>query len=594
MFVDLASLGAGTWQAFERSVCRLLLCEGFEGVRLVGRSSDGGADVIGRKGGKRWLFQAKKWNRPVGMAVVEETTRALRTYQADIPVIVSMNGFEPPVLDAQAMLHSEGVPLQLWSGAKLAERAHALPDVSIAERSGSFVARPYQEAAIDDLTRQFLDGHSRKAMIVLATGLGKTFVAAEWIRRVRSSKPIRLLVLAHTNELVYQLERAFWPFLRPSQTTLVWNGYERQTIESLSNADVAFACVDSVHSWVSRGGAMPFFDIVIVDECHHAGSPTYASVLHALGTHPNGGPFLLGMTATPWRADEVELEPLFGTPSTVIDLVTGMRNGFLANVDYRMYTSNVDWNRLNQLGHSGLTPKAINRALFISEWDDGVVYALKEAWAEQPSPRALVFCGTIDHAIQMRDRVNALGFCKAAAVFSAGSAGQSMQPWERNRILSDFEDGRIGVVCAVDIFNEGIDVPDVNILVFQRVTHSRRIFIQQLGRGLRLAPGKDRVVVLDFVSDVRRFAAGLDLKDKIGVDDGATGKGRPMRVKLNNSVRFVRVGGEDPTAESFLRNWLDDVAAIEAAGEDSSVLKFPPQLSPSPQAPRDLADRAKD
>src|SRR5207249_8213886 len=107
-------------------------------------------------------------------------------------------------------------------------------------------------------------------------------------------------------------------------------------------------------------------------------------------------------------------------------------------------------------------------------------------------------------------------FCSAAAIYSKTSTGKSMAPYERNRVLSDFHDGVVDVVCAVDIFNEGVDVPDVNIIVFQRVTHSRRIFIQQLGRGLRLAPGKDRVIVLDFVSDIRRFAAGLDLKDELG------------------------------------------------------------------------------
>ena len=100
-----------------------------------------------------------------------------------------------------------------------------------------------------------------------------------------------------------------------------------------------------------------------------------------------------------------------------------------------------------------------------------------------------------------------------------------MAPYERNRVLSDFHDGTVDVVCAVDIFNEGVDVPDVNIIVFQRVTHSRRIFIQQLGRGLRLAPGKEKVIVLDFVSDIRRFAAGLDLKDKLETasDGGRSG-----------------------------------------------------------------------
>jgi len=153
-----------------------------------------------------------------------------------------------------------------------------------------------------------------------------------------------------------------------------------------------------------------------------------------------------------------------------------------------------------------------------------------------------------------------------------------MAPYERNRVLSDFHDGVVDVVCAVDIFNEGVDVPDVNIIVFQRVTHSRRIFIQQLGRGLRLAPGKDKVIVLDFVSDIRRFAAGIDLKDKL--EDGQRPRdGGSIRVRLPNSVKFKRVGQEnDPETESFLRHWLEDVAAVEAAGEDASILKFPPPL----------------
>lgn len=125
----------------------------------------------------------------------------------------------------------------------------------------------------------------------------------------------------------------------------------------------------------------------------------------------------------------------------------------------------------------------------------------------------------------------------------------------------------------MDIFNEGIDVPDVNIIVFQRVTHSRRIFIQQLGRGLRIAEGKDRVIVLDFVSDIRRFAAGISLKDSLEPHDKGT-----VRIDLPNKVTFMKVGGEDPGTESFLRQWLDDVVAIEESDDDASVLKFPPLM----------------
>ena len=137
--------------------------------------------------------------------------------------------------------------------------------------------------------------------------------------------------------------------------------------------------------------------------------------------------------------------------------------------------------------------------------------------------------------------------------------------------MCDFSDGLINVICAVDVFNEGIDVPDVNIIVFQRVTHSRRIFIQQLGRGLRISNDKNKVIVLDFVSDIRRFAAGIDLKDRLSSRES-------KRVDIPNKVTFRKVGGEDPKTEMFLREWLDDIASIEDANEDASILKYPPRV----------------
>lgn len=240
-----------------------------------------------------------------------------------------------------------------------------------------------------------------------------------------------------------------------------------------------------------------------------------------------------------------------------------------------MFTDNINWDSLKDIQGKSFSPKQINRTLFINQWDDAVVYQLRDAWKEQPNPRAIVFCGTIEHAIIMRDKINSLGFCNAEAIYSGASGGgyEPMSQFKRNRILSDFSEGIINVVCAVDIFNEGIDVPDVNILVFQRVTHSRRIFIQQLGRGLRISEGKDKVIVLDFVSDIRRFAAGISLKDSLSHSDtGAT------RINLPNKVTFMKVGGEDPQTESFLRQWLDDVVAIEDSEDDASVLRFPPLL----------------
>ena len=559
------------WQAFERNLCRLLTYEGYDNVRLVGQTGDHGADVTGNKAGKKWLFQAKHWKKPVGLDVAQETINAVYEYKADIPVIVSSNGFDAAVKSYQSTLLARKIPLQLWDSNTLVSRTKRLPDKTYNTKE----PRDYQSPAIDEIVNAYFAGDGNRALVVMATGLGKTFVAAESVRRIRANNPCKVLVCAHTNDLVYQLEKAFWPFLKPSEKTLIWNSYERPTAEMLDGADMTFACVDSVSGWIEAGKELPDYGILLVDECHHVGSSMYDRVFDALSAGKPGGSFALGLTATPWRPDETDLTQYFGEPRVTIDMVTGLNKGFLANVDYRMYTDNINWDALqNVQGHS-FSPKQINRTLFINQWDDSVVYTLRDAWSEQPNPRAIVFCGTIEHALIMRDKINTLGFCKAEAIYS-GNAGNEYEPlsqYKRNRILSDFSDGTVNVVCVVDIFNEGIDVPDVNILVFQRVTHSRRIFIQQLGRGLRISEGKDKVIVLDFVSDIRRFAAGIALKDAVTPHDT-----QPVRIDIPNKVTFMKVGGEDPESESFLRQWLDDVAAIEDSDEDASVLRFPPLL----------------
>lgn len=569
MFVDAEIIRSSSWQCFERLICRLVLAEGFSSARVVGQSNDHGADVIASRNGIRWVLQAKYWNKPVGVDVIDETLRAAQTYNAKIPVIVAKSGFDAKALEHQRNLLANGIPLQLWDVNALVSRARRLGN----DVPNKHKPRPYQEDAIQGIVSAYAN-KKNCALAVMATGLGKTFVAAEAVRRIYKLNPkAKVLVLAHTNPLVYQLERSFWKFMTKEQTSVVWNGYEEPSSIQIENADFVFACVNSVSDYINRNDDFHRFDLIVVDECHHAGSSMYTRVFQHTNAGKNGGPFLLGLTATPWRPDEVDLSNIFGETVVCIDMVEGLKKGFLSNVDYRMYTDNIDWDALRDLQGQSFTPKQINRTLFIEQWDDSVVYELKKTWNEQPNPRAIVFCGTIDHANIMCAKLNALGFCNAAAIYSNSGNGYTMTQFEKNKILSDFTDGTINVVCTVDIFNEGIDVPDVNILVFQRVTHSRRIFIQQLGRGLRISENKDKVIVLDFVSDIRRFAAGIELKD--GLESGPK---HPTRISLPNTVTFKKVTGEDPDTERFLRVWLDDIAAIEESGENSSVLKFPPIL----------------
>lgn len=566
-FISDELFSYGPWQAMERAVARLMMHGMFEDVRLVGRTGDGGADVLANRFGQRYIVQVKfRGSGNIGNEVVDEVLEASRRYRAEIPVLATNRFFRTGVYQRQATLQASGILLQLWDCTKLKKECGLLPENSRCVKH----PRKYQESPIKNTADSFLSGDKRSGIIIMATGLGKTFVAACAIRQLLDSNPERLrrvLVLAHTNELVYQLERSFWPFLSKYHRTAVWNGHEKGDLES---SIISFACTDSVSNELKKSGELPvLYDMIVIDEAHHAGSPTYVDLIEETKAGTHSGPFLLGMTATPWRSDEQDIEKLFTEKFCCIDIVQGMAQGYLTNIDYRMHVDNINWKQLTKI--KSVTPRALNRTLFIKEWDDAVVDCLHRTWGEVKHPKGIVFCSRVDHAITMRDRINASGFTRAAVIHGGTYNGKKMNLVERSATLCDFVDGIIGIICAVDIFNEGIDVPDVNILVFQRVTHSRRIFVQQLGRGLRISPGKDKVIVLDFVSDVRRFAAGLDLKNKLG--------STPRYLKLGNPIKFVNKTGEDPRAESFLREWLEDVAAIQYAGEDAHVLKYPPTLN---------------
>lgn len=577
---------SSTWQGLERLVVRLLTLKNFEHVWLVGGSGDGGADVIatlpGREGlpERRWLIQVKRYKSPVGEEVGKETLKALVRYQAHVPVIVSSSGFTASVHKWKDELRrQQGISLQLWDAATIESLGRELPGEPLVLRPGSTLRlRDYQEEGISRILERYFDRVSRSALVVLATGLGKTVTAAEAVRRIRvqSQRSLRVLVLAHTIDLVHQLERSFWPFMSSEDASCIIGGGQRpSSFDELSQFAFVFAVRDSV--WEAQEREVfpnDIFDIVVVDECHHLGARTYEDVLDRLEAGTNAGPFLMGLTATPWRPGGESLGPRFDDPVVEVDLPRGLRDGYLANVDYRIFTDNVDWERLRTEKGDRYTPEKINRTLFISEWDDGVIERTREAWSELAGVRrGIVFCGTIAHANTVAQKINQLGFATASVLSSKGADGRALSTVERSRILWDFASGKIEILCAVDVLNEGIDVPDVNLVVFQRVTHSRRIFIQQLGRGLRLRPGKEKVVVLDFVTDIRRFAEGLIL-DRALDDDGPR-PGDAKHISQRSKVTFMRRTEEDFDSKAFLTQWLKDMENVASAGEDASVLAFP-------------------
>lgn len=563
-FINDKLLKDGPWQALERTVARLMQHGNFSDVRLVGRTGDEGADILGSLNGKRWVVQVKYHSHmSVGIDVVNEVMNAMKLYHADVPVLATNTLFTDEVSKYKQNLLLNGINLQLWDKYALKRQINNLPDESTKLKS----PREYQKNPINNIVNSINEETDKSGLVVMATGLGKTFVASEAIRRIKSDNYIgvdKVLILAHTNELVYQLERSFWPTMKKNISSAIWNGVEKGDIV---NSEYTFACINSVISWLEKYNELPTeYKLIVIDEAHHSASGFYKKLIEYTKAGKPTGPYLLGLTATPWRMDNQDINQIFENQLCSIDLIQGMGNGYLSNVDYRMHTDNINWDVLVET--KDVTPKALNKTLFIEEWNDAVIDVLQKTMSEVTNPRVIVFCSNISHAHTVRDKINSRRFAKAAVIYSGVFNGNRMTPVDRSTTLCDFSDGRVQVICAVDIFNEGIDVPDVNILVFQRVTHSRRIFVQQLGRGLRLSEGKDKVIVLDFVSDIRRFAAGIEMATELNRS--------PIYIKLGNPVKFMNKSGGDPNAGKFLTAWLSDAAKIQDASDNDPVLKFPP------------------
>ncbi len=278
----------------------------------------------------------------------------------------------------------------------------------------------------------------------------------------------------------------------------------------------------------------------MVDETHHVSeSGTYQKLLDLLASAKQ-----FGVTATPWRGDQYDITHRFGPASYSMGIAEGMLGGFLAQVDYRLYIDNVDWETVQRASEHGYSVKELNEKLFLPQRDEAVVDYLVDAWSNVRDPRAIIYCQTIEHAERIADLLarSSPNWRRATSIHSRQTRR------DREVLLSDFRLGRVPIVTARDIFNEGLDVPDVNIICFLRVTHSRRIFVQQLGRGLRLHEGKERVLVLDFATDIRRVAAALDLKRKLRALRSETEileLGGAAHITFNNEAVGYSHGGVD-------------------------------------------------
>jgi len=553
-FLDERRLMNGPWRAFERDIGRMLIANGFDDVRIVGGSGDRGADVLGVKRGELWVIQAKHTtNAPPPRSAVEEVVEAGAFYRADRMVVACSRHPGQGILEERDRFAKLGIKVEIMGPSKLQRAVEDAPTYPRCRRS----LRPYQVDAVEAFKEALVS--SGKAQVVLATGLGKTVVMAETVAELYRESRIeggRALVLAHTRDIVDQLHQSFWSQLPKTIPTHRLEGGE---VPSFWDG-ITFATIQSV---LGRVDDLPRFGLVLVDEAHHVGSDTFLQAIAALSP-----PMLGGATATPWRGDGFDIDRLLGPAVVQIGIEEGLRRGFLSEVDYRLLADNVDWEIVKDLSRHKYSLAELNRRLIIPTRDEEAARILRESFDKEGRRAGIVFSPTTVHAQHMAAMLRSFDLRSEAIV-------GELAPRERDRLMSAFRRGDLDVVTSVDLFNEGVDVPDVDVIAFMRVTHSRRIFVQQLGRGLRVSPRKDKVMVLDFVSDLRRIAEVIRL-------DGATRTGEsPIeRLGLGESI----VSFHDASAGSFVMEWLRDQADLLLREGDPS-LELPRFDFPEPVAP---------
>ena len=376
--------------------------------------------------------------------------------------------------------------------------------------------RPWQKEALQSLAK-IRDQKFTKALVAVATGLGKTWLAAFDVIELGKSlgRCPKLLVVAHRAEILTQAELTLRTALQFAALKYGWNmpivrwfdGDEETLV-----ADIVVASIQKL-SRQTKGISENLerigknvFDYCVIDEVHHAHAPSYRRLLARLQSR-----FTLGLTATPERTDGIDVATLFddilAAQATIGD---GIGEGSLVPFRYRGLKDDVDFEQIPwRNGKFDLT--VLEERLENSK-------RMERLWAEwlatdgNKISKTVVFCVSKRHALFARNWLRRKGV-SCAAIFSQGDVtgpdGREEKSDSRIESIQRFSKGDLSALCVVDLFNEGVDIPLIDRVVMLRPTESKVVFLQQLGRGLRAAEGKTRLTIIDFVGNHKVFANRL-------------------------------------------------------------------------------------
>lgn len=376
------------------------------------------------------------------------------------------DGRSHPLTD-ELIAEYEPAPPYVPEVAEVIEAPAALPE-----------PRPIQQEALTALAATRSSGF-RAGMVTMATGLGKTWLAAFDASQMGAA---RVLFIAHREEILKQSRDVFRQVM-PTATMGLYTGDDKQP-----DADFVFATVQTMSRYLGQFPA-DSFDYLVVDEFHHAAAATYRTVIDHFTPR-----FLLGLTATPERMDGADLLSLCADNSVFnCDLVEGIRRNELVPFHYWGVPDPVDFEPI-PWRNGRFDPAALEAAV---ETQDRAQAAFDE-WQSRRGAKTLAFCASKHHS----DFMSAF-FLERGVRCASVHSGATSAP--RHQSIDDLRSGQLEVIFTVDLFNEGLDIPDIDTVLMLRPTESPIIFLQQLGRGLRIKEGKEALTIIDFIGNHRSF-----------------------------------------------------------------------------------------
>lgn len=468
-----------------------------------------------------------------------------------LPGAISVAKFEDDLRRQNSLVHL-GWRVFRWTDRELTQEPERIKEelVLFLERVSGFLSfddflpqqlgevlelRPHQDEAMNSLAQMRAEGKTI-SLLTHATGTGKTIVAISDAKRMGG----RALFLAHTRPLVQQ---AYDKFLE------LWPEVSAGLYMGASRDPDAHNVIGSIQTVSGHLDDFPpsAFDYLIIDEAHHAASRTYRKVLGYF--RPK---FVLGLTGTPDRADGQSILDLFRESAHRLSLQEAIELGELVPIRCVRVLTNVDLSRVrfNQIQYNR---RDLEESILLPPRDRLIV----DTYLEHVQGRkAVVFCVNVRHGESLAEMFRHSGI-------AAQSVSGRMPRGEREEYLNAFHKGQLRVLCACDILNEGWDCPDVEVLFMARPTLSRVIYLQQLGRGTRKAPGKQSLIVFDFVDNATRYNQPLSLHRIADANTYRPGGLVFAPRQLSQEEEAAIAAGERPAAILEIGLWAKDFQEID-------------------------------